>query len=119
MKQPSRWGSTKRIIKEGSFECNRCGNCCRWAGYVRLKDGEVEKISKFLKISVEEFTERHTVITEDRKNLSIVEKEDGACFFLTEEGCSINSVKPDQCRIFPYQWNFFGWRKKCAMTKNV
>jgi Fe-S-cluster containining protein len=117
MRQLRSLGKTKRLIKEGSFECNRCGACCRWPGYVRLEDGEVERISEFLGISVGQFTEKYTEVTDDRKNLSIIEREDGACYFLTDDGCAINSVKPNQCRAFPYQWNFFGWRKKCEMSR--
>ena len=106
-----------RLIEEGSFECNRCGTCCRWPGYVRLRGDESERIADFLGISVESFTDRFTIMTEDRKNLSIIEGADGACYFLNEKGCAINAVKPDQCRKFPYTWNFFGWREKCEMTR--
>ena len=27
--------------------------------------------------------------------------------------CTIQAVKPIQCRGFPNQWNFPGWRKVC------
>jgi hypothetical protein len=41
-------------------------------------------------------------------------KPDGSCIFL--EGvniCSIQPVKPQQCRDFPNKWRFDGWREKC------
>jgi Fe-S-cluster containining protein len=39
---------------------------------------------------------------------------DGSCIFL--EGintCTIQSVKPQQCRDFPNKWRFDGWREQC------
>lgn len=100
------------------FKCSGCGRCCRWAGYVRLTMEEVESIAAFLQIKVEEFTEQYTYLTEDRKNLSIKEREDGACFFLTEDNqCAIQEVKPKQCQDFPFAWNFLGWEAKCLGEK--
>ncbi len=107
-----------REIAKDQFSCNRCGTCCRWPGYVRLKEGEAEKIADFLGLPLDEFVDKYTEITADRKNLSIIEAEEHACFFLTDSGCAINEVKPIQCQNFPYKWNFFGWRNKCEMGKN-
>ena len=28
-------------------KCRRCGNCCRWHGWVRLSDGEIDVIAEF------------------------------------------------------------------------
>ena len=38
-----------------NFKCRRCGNCCKWHGYVRLKEHEIDKIAEFLKLELEEF----------------------------------------------------------------
>jgi hypothetical protein len=74
----------------------------------------VGEIAEFLHLSEEEFTERYTILTGDRRNLSLTEGEDGYCVFLTRDGaCKIQPVKPNQCRMFPNFWSFPGFREKC------
>jgi Fe-S-cluster containining protein len=104
-------------VKE--FVCRRCGNCCRWPGAVKLAAGEAEKIASFLGIPEEEFFDKHTRLTPDRRHLSLIENPDGSCEFLTVSGegiacCVIDKVKPGQCREFPGRWNFPGWEKLCG-----
>lgn len=95
-------------------QCTRCGNCCRWTGYVRLKEAEVDAIVAHLGLSATEFMERFTRLTDDRRGLSLIEKPDGSCIFLegTNE-CRIQPVKPSQCIGFPNAWNFPGFEKQC------
>ena len=94
--------------------CQRCGNCCRWPGLVRVTDQEVDTIANFLEIPVSTFLEEYTEITPDRRGLTIISKEDKSCLFLEEPNiCKINDVKPIQCSGFPNTWNFPGWEKKC------
>ncbi|MCF6176008.1 MAG: YkgJ family cysteine cluster protein [Victivallaceae bacterium] len=102
-----------------SFNCRRCGNCCKWPGYVRLFSFEAEAIAEFLGITVHDFTDRYTVLTRDRRNLSLIECQDGTCLFLRDTlppSCAIEAVKPRQCKQFPLAWNFAGWEKECAGT---
>ena len=103
------------------FSCKRCGACCRWEGAVKVADDEVDAIAAFLNMSVDEFLEKHTRLTPDRKHLSLLEKSSGECEYLTTAsdglpGCAIESVKPRQCREFPAKWNFPGWQKLCKGT---
>ena len=96
------------------YECSRCGACCRWEGYVRLDQQEVDEIAEYLGLSVEEFVERYTRLTEDRRSLTLVERADGGCIMLTVGNrCRINPVKPTQCAGFPNTWNFPGWDNLC------
>ena len=102
-----------------NFKCRRCGNCCRWPGAVKLAPGEAEAVAAFLKMNEEEFFASHTRLTPDRRHLSLIEKADGSCEFLTtdETGlacCAIEKVKPVQCREFPERWNFPDWQKHCG-----
>ena len=100
-----------------AFQCQRCGNCCRWSGYVRMGEDEVEAIAGFLQLPLEVFTNEYCRLTGDRSGLSLNEREDGSCIFLEESprpACRIEPVKPRQCRAFPEQWNFPGWQKECA-----
>ncbi len=94
--------------------CRRCNACCRWPGDVRLREGELDRIARFLGIDPREAADRFTRLTRDRRALSLAEKEDGSCIFLEEDGCRIHEVKPRQCREFPNGWNFPGFEKVCA-----
>ena len=98
------------------FTCARCGNCCRWSGYVRLKGREADEIAGLLGMTAEEFIERFTRLTADRSGLSLIERPDGSCIFFEENPprCTIEAAKPAQCRAFPLGWNFPGWEKECA-----
>jgi len=96
------------------FSCQRCGACCRVPGYVALAQGEVETLAAFLGLDVYAFTERYTTFTFNRKNLSLIEQEDGSCIFLqTDNTCRIQPVKPEQCKAFPLQWKSTQLRQTC------
>jgi Fe-S-cluster containining protein len=107
-----------KILPTDKYSCTRCGTCCKWPGHVRLVGDEADKIAEYLNMTTDEFIDKFTHVTDDRKSLSIIEKGFGHCHFLTEEGCAINPVKPVQCSNFPYKWRFFGWRRKCEMKRN-
>ncbi len=95
-------------------QCTRCGNCCRWQGYVRLADAEIDAIRAHLGLSLNEFMDRYTRLTGDRRGISLVEKPDGSCVFLEGvNGCRIQPVKPAQCAGFPNTWNFPGFETQC------
>jgi len=94
-------------------ECQRCTACCRWPGDVRLTEGEIARIAPFAGMTEVEFIQRFTRSTKDRCGLSLLEKPNGECVFLEGTECSIQSVKPQQCRDFPNLWNFPGFEKSC------
>lgn len=88
------------------FHCRCCGACCRWEGQVRYLPEEGRKIAEFLGISEEELIQGYTKLARDRRGLVFLEKEDGACIFLTEKNlCQIQPVKPLQCGSFPKEWS--------------
>ncbi|MBK8095093.1 MAG: YkgJ family cysteine cluster protein [Verrucomicrobiaceae bacterium] len=96
------------------YLCQRCGNCCRWPGDVRVTDAEVAAIAAHVGMPLEEFIATYTRLNANRTGLSIIDAGDGACIFL--EGvnvCRIQPVKPVQCSGFPNEWRFPGWREKC------
>ena len=99
-----------------TFHCVRCGACCRWEGPVRVSEKEVDAIAEFLRIPVRDFLRDHTVLTADRRSLSLKEKPDGSCCYYDPHtrSCMIQAIKPAQCRDFPVKWNFPGWEKLCA-----
>ena len=95
------------------YECQRCGNCCRWPGEVHISGGEAEAIAGFLGMPVERFIAEHTRLSATRRGLALLEKADGACAFLEGIDCRLQPVKPEQCRGFPNRWRFPGWREVC------
>lgn len=105
--------------KFANFKCARCGNCCKWHGFVRLKEAEIDAIAEFLQLSTEDFLDKYTVLTPDRRSLSLTERENGECCFYDSENslCIIQKVKPQQCIDFPQKWNFEGWENECEGAK--
>ncbi|MDZ4814872.1 MAG: YkgJ family cysteine cluster protein [Verrucomicrobiota bacterium] len=95
------------------YECQRCGNCCRWPGDVKVTVPEVSAIASYLGLSDDELIERYTRLRGDRNGLSLIEKPNHECVFLEGNVCLINAVKPKQCQDFPNKWNFPGWRTMC------
>lgn len=95
------------------YQCQRCTNCCRWPGDVKVSEAEISAIAAFLSMEEEDFIIRYTRLRADRRGLSIIDREDHSCIFLEGMDCVINAVKPQQCRDFPNKWNFPGWRQVC------
>ena len=102
------------------YECQRCTACCRWPGQVRLTDAEITRIAAHLGLSEADFIANHARLRADRRGLSLREKPNGECEFLVGNKCSIQPVKPQQCRDFPNLWNFPGFEKVChAIPREV
>jgi len=99
--------------REIRYTCQRCTNCCRWPGFVRIDENEITRIAANLRMSEDAFIERHTRLRPDRRGLSLLEKTDASCEWLDGRDCRLQAVKPAQCRAFPNDWNFPGWRGKC------
>lgn len=83
------------------FTCTQCNGCCGGApGYVWVEPDEIDRIATFLGISVPDFSRRYC-----RKvwwRVSLKEMPDGDCVFLGPGGCQVYSVRPVQCRTFPF-----------------
>jgi Fe-S-cluster containining protein len=96
------------------YQCQRCGNCCRWPGTVRLKDGEAARIAAHLRCTEEDFIEKYTELLPDRSGLGLKSRPNHECIFLEGANtCRIQAAKPAQCAGFPNAWNFSGWREVC------
>ena len=94
-------------------DCQRCAACCRWPGQVRLTDAEITRIAAFLQLDETDFIHHHTRLQQDRRGLALQEQADGACIFLNDNRCAIQSVKPQQCRDFPNLWKYPDAEKYC------
>lgn len=102
------------------YECQRCTACCRWPGQVRLDDETLSRLAAFKGLSETEFIQCFTRLRPDRRGLALLDKPNGECVFLEGENCSVQPVKPQQCRDFPNLWNFPGFEKTChAIPRQV
>lgn len=83
------------------FECQSgCTNCCQQKGYVYITESDLIRIATFLKMTAAEFERRFVYRTKHLLRLRM--PRHSQCHFLLENGCSIHTVKPVQCRIFPF-----------------
>ena len=93
-----------------TFKCTQCGNCCSGpSGYVWFTDEEAERMAAFLGVTLEAFYERYTRDVAGRASLDEIKRKRGQydCVFLRRDDdgkalCSIYSVRPTQCRTWPF-----------------
>lgn len=96
------------------FACQQgCTRCCEVKGFVYLSEADVQRAAAYLKLTPAEFEERYTI--RFRHVIRLRKPLDAQCHFLTEAGCSIHSVKPTQCRLYPF-WpelveDVSGWKE--------
>lgn len=89
--------------------CSRCdAKCCSGeSGNIFFSKSEMSEISKFLNVSIDNFLS--DFCRKDGYRYSIKEIKSGGeyrCIFLSENMCDIYSVRPEQCRTFPF-WSRF------------
>ncbi len=78
-----------------------------------MTDAEIARLAAFKELSEVNFIQQFTRVRPDRRGLSLLDKPNGECIFLTGDDCSVQAVKPQQCRDFPNLWNFPGFEKTC------
>ena len=83
------------------FECQPgCSACCEQQGFVYLSEEDVDRIAVFLKLTKLEFERRYIYRTKNLIRFRVPRASQ--CYFLESNRCSIHSVKPVQCRAFPF-----------------
>ncbi len=92
--------------KEGlPFKCTGCGQCCTGApGYVWVSEEEIEQIAEFLGLTVKEFSQNYLRFVDGKYSLRELQshRDEHDCVFLKEKKCEVYSVRPKQCRTFPW-----------------
>ena len=95
-----------------SFECTRCGNCCRNHGdyaFVYLTDPDVAAISAHLGLDRQVFLERYCCEHDGAVSLRT---DSPACAFLQpDHRCAIYPVRPRQCATWPF------WRENLKKAR--
>lgn len=84
------------------FTCTQCGHCCTGEpGFVWVSDDDIAAIAAHLAESVE--VVRAAFTRKARGKRTLREKGNGECvFFETGKGCTIYTVRPPQCRTWPF-----------------
>jgi Fe-S-cluster containining protein len=101
------------------FECTRCGACCTGApGYVWVNEEEIAALARHRGEPVGQATQLYTRPVGQRRSLR--ERANGDCVFYDREaGCTVYSVRPRQCRTWPFWESNLGtpeeWERTCRV----
>ncbi|MDX4063948.1 YkgJ family cysteine cluster protein [Aliarcobacter skirrowii] len=97
--------------------CESCGGkCCTGdSGYIWINIVEIERLSKHLNLTIDEFSKKYLYKVRYKYSLKEIELEPNVyscCFFdNTNKMCSIYEFRPNQCRTFPF-WDYFKTNKE-------
>lgn len=85
-----------------NFKCTECGKCCTGSpGYVWVTENEIINMANFLDLSIAEFSRLYVRRVNGR--LSLIENSKTYdCVFLKDKKCILYTVRPTQCRTFPW-----------------
>lgn len=80
-------------------DCLTCANCCKTTSPI-FTDKDIERISKFLKMKVSDFTD--TYLQRDSDDFMVLKSS--PCTFLNEADntCFIYDVRPKACAEYPH-----------------
>jgi hypothetical protein len=119
------------MVKAGCGSCEGCSACCRGMGSSVILDPlDVYRLTTGLSVDFQkllsESVELNAVDGIILPNLKMA-GEGEACFFLNEEGrCSIHSIRPGFCRLFPLgrlyedgSFRYFLQTKECRKEKRA
>ncbi|EGV50054.1 YkgJ family cysteine cluster protein [Candidatus Endoriftia persephone] len=99
------------VMEPGSklkFRCYKgisCFNACCKSADIQLTPYDILRLKDNLGMSVTDFLKNHTVPFEMDKDgipgIKLRTDNDGACLFVTDEGCSVYNDRPTACRYYP------------------
>lgn len=102
-----------------NFSCTRCSACCRYdAGVVYLTHEDLEKLLKIMDMDRDSFIAVYCRWVEDwkgRECLSLKEKANKDCI-LWDNGCTVYTARPVQCRTFPFWENILSSKESWNMA---
>lgn len=94
------------IIKKGlSFQCQGCNYCCSVEpGFVFLSQEDLDRLSDHFSLTQDSFIEKYCrkVDIGIGYRVSLIEKENYDCIFLSNKGCSCYNARPLQCKTYPF-----------------
>ena len=101
------------------FKCQGSANCCvsrSSYGYVFLSQKDINQLSKFLKLEINDFLKVYCEKTNGLTHLKEI-KKNGDCLFLENKRCTVYKGRPTQCRTWPFweeNMNAKVWNKNMA-----
>lgn len=87
------------------FECQKCLYCCSTEpGYVFLRESDLLRLSSSFNISQDEFILKYTRFVDygEYYLVSLKERENYDCIFLSKNGCLVYQNRPVQCSTYPF-----------------
>jgi Fe-S-cluster containining protein len=107
------------------FSCTGCGYCCTGRAdtyYIEVSRAEQRRIQGFLGVSWAWLRRRY--VRRFDQNLDSLRMEHGRCVFLgPDRRCTIYSVRPAQCRHYPYWPELVGngsaWRAEAKRCEGI
>jgi uncharacterized protein len=86
------------------FKCQGSSNCCVSRGsygFVYLSKKDIKKLSKFMKLEINNFLNLYCDETNGITHFK-EEKKNGDCQFLLNKKCTVYKARPTQCRTWPF-----------------
>jgi len=83
----------------GSFNCQRCGHCCKGEGGIILTSKDIARLAAHLAVTEDEFLARYAERVNGRTRLRT--GGDEYCIFY-DNGCGVHPGRPDICRAWPF-----------------
>ena len=95
------WAPQRTFVDMGlHFECTQCGHCCTGdPGIVYVAPAELAPIAAALGLSTQETIRRYLLPWRDGH--TVCEEANGRCLFY-DRGCRVYTVRPTQCRTWPF-----------------
>ena len=89
----------QKVVREitEKIDCTKCANCCKVLKPA-LNEQDIERISKHLNLTKEEFTLKHLAKSDENEP----EINQLPCPFLTDNKCQIYEIRPETCRGYPH-----------------
>ena len=92
-----------RVACHVLFVCEGCGTCCTTGDPIRLRQDDIERIARHLKIPLGKAVKKYTMPDPDRPGVLDFKKILPCKFYDTvARGCKIYDARPWSCRIFPF-----------------
>jgi uncharacterized protein len=92
------WFNQLHVKFFNEIDCLQCANCCRSLG-PRLSDKDIDRLSKYLGLKSNAFTEKYLIIDEDH---DYIFKSMPCPFLQTDNICSVYDFRPKACREYPH-----------------
>jgi hypothetical protein len=86
------------------FSCTGCGDCCIAGNgyYVYLTAAEADRIRRYLNLSTGWFRRRYLERLDSGELVTATAADDGCIFLGRDRRCRVYSVRPLQCRTYPF-----------------